>query len=340
MFTLSVVLGMVHMQVLTGQNIHDSEKPTLHLNPHYGVFLKGENINLKCHCRCPLTTNNYYNSDHFWMELDPQKGQCETSFNLTAEKGYEGGYTCECLLSENGQWIHSKRSDPVQIVVRESLLVPTIDMDPDSGTASNGNNVAISCKGDVRSGGGTFHLYKDRKGNPVQSRTVTGGEQIVTFTINTRSEGSGGNYSCRYQTEVVGHSRDSPFSKDVAITEKDADNGLLLNVGLGCGVVIIVLLFVAIICLLIIKRRQRRRQNNKRSRASAGGVTSAEDADNTYDTANHPSHPDTNGVYSEVPESDHQEITYATLNMGVVNRKEAALVTAAETSMYADVKKK
>uniref|UniRef100_UPI00398EF99D T-cell-interacting, activating receptor on myeloid cells protein 1-like isoform X2 n=1 Tax=Pristiophorus japonicus TaxID=55135 RepID=UPI00398EF99D len=235
----------VHMQVLTGQNIHDSEKSILHLNPHYGVFLKGENINLNCRCRCPITMNHYYNSDHFWMELDPQKGQCETSFNLTAEKGYEGGYTCECLLSENGQWIHSKRSDPVQIVVRESLLVPTIYMDPDSGTASNGNNVAISCKGDIRSGGGTFHLYKDGKGNPVQSRTVTGGEQIVTFTINTRSEGSGGNYSCRYQTEVVGRSTDSPFSKDVAITEKEQYLMVTaIRLCLGALVVIVMVIFI------------------------------------------------------------------------------------------------
>uniref|UniRef100_UPI00398E7FD0 uncharacterized protein isoform X1 n=1 Tax=Pristiophorus japonicus TaxID=55135 RepID=UPI00398E7FD0 len=341
MFTLSVVLGMVHVYALVGEGItYELAKPTLYITPPYGVFLTGEGLYLTCRCRCPVTRVRYQRNHQLITEVDPHKGECVTSADSTAAKGYGSVYTCQCLHAVNGQWICSEWSDPVQMVIRDSLLEPTIYIDPGSGAASNGDKVTIFCKGDIRSRGGTFHLYKDGKGNRVQSRNVTGDERIVSFTINTRSKGSGVNYSCRYQTEVVGHWRDSAVSKDVMITVNDADNGVLLNVGLGCAVVVIALLFVVIICLLIRKRRQIRRQSNERSRASAGGVTNPEVADNTYDTANLPSHPDSNGMYSEVPESDHQEITYATLNMGAVNRKEATLVTAKETSLYAEVKKK
>uniref|UniRef100_UPI00398F20C2 uncharacterized protein isoform X6 n=1 Tax=Pristiophorus japonicus TaxID=55135 RepID=UPI00398F20C2 len=239
MFTLSVVLGMVHVYALVGEGItYELAKPTLYITPPYGVFLTGEGLYLTCRCRCPVTRVRYQRNHQLITEVDPHKGECVTSADSTAAKGYGSVYTCQCLHAVNGQWICSEWSDPVQMVIR------------------------------------------------------------------------------------------------------DADNGVLLNVGLGCAVVVIALLFVVIICLLIRKRRQIRRQSNERSRASAGGVTNPEVADNTYDTANLPSHPDSNGMYSEVPESDHQEITYATLNMGAVNRKEATLVTAKETSLYAEVKKK
>uniref|UniRef100_UPI00398EED55 leukocyte-associated immunoglobulin-like receptor 1 isoform X5 n=1 Tax=Pristiophorus japonicus TaxID=55135 RepID=UPI00398EED55 len=267
MFTLSVVLGMVHVYALVGEGItYELAKPTLYITPPYGVFLTGEGLYLTCRCRCPVTRVRYQRNHQLITEVDPHKGECVTSADSTAAKGYGSVYTCQCLHAVNGQWICSEWSDPVQMVIRDSLLEPTIYIDPGSGAASNGDKVTIFCK--------------------------------------------------------------------------DADNGVLLNVGLGCAVVVIALLFVVIICLLIRKRRQIRRQSNERSRASAGGVTNPEVADNTYDTANLPSHPDSNGMYSEVPESDHQEITYATLNMGAVNRKEATLVTAKETSLYAEVKKK
>ncbi|XP_067878020.1 immunoglobulin superfamily member 1-like isoform X2 [Heterodontus francisci] len=331
---------LVHLRVLVGQDvICDLPKPVLSLITSYGIFLTRERITLNCRCQCPLTINSYYRDQRIIRDLQPQSGKCETSFDFTGEKYNAGSYTCRCLHVSNGKWKYSVLSDPVQIGIGDELLEPTINEDLDSRAVSNGENVEISCKGDIRSTGGTFYLYKNRKENPVQFRNVSGDEGTVTFIINAMGKGSGGNYSCRYQTEVTGRRMASPFSNDVMITEKDAPKSSLLKVGLRCMALIIVLIIAALILFLIIRRGRIRKQKNDRE-AAAGGVTIYEDIDNMHDTAN-PSHQsDTKDVYSEVPEKDGQELIYATLNMKALNQEEeAAPVTTGDTSIYAELKK-
>ncbi|XP_067833455.1 uncharacterized protein [Heptranchias perlo] len=318
--------------------VNDLPKPTLALNPPYGVFLKGETVTLICRCQCPLTANRYYRDQNYMTERKSPKGQCETSLSFTAQQGYDKSYTCECLLSDISYWRSSRPSDPVQIVTRDQLSVPSIFMAPDSGAVSNGEMLHVTCRGDIRSTGGTFYLYKGLDGKVAQSHSVSGAEGTVTFTINIENKDSSGKYRCRYQTQFAGREFLSPSSKDVTITVKGAGKRFLLYVGLGCAAGIIVLLFVVLACFLISKTRKTRRQNTERSEALSAGVTIQETGDHTYDEMIFSSHPV--NKRAEVPANDHQELTYATLNMGALIRNEAALTTTPDTSLYAEVKKK
>ncbi|XP_067833429.1 uncharacterized protein [Heptranchias perlo] len=283
--------------------------------------------------------NRYYRNQVHIADLESPEGQCETTVGISVvDQRYDGNYTCECTLSDNGNWRYSERSEPVQIVTRDELSVPSIFMDPDSGAVSNGEMLEITCQGDIRSTGGTFYLYKDLERTTAQSQNVTGAQRSVTFTINTERKGSSGKYHCEYETQVTGRWLISPPSKDVTITVKGAGKRFLLKVGLGCTAGIIVLLFVVLACFLISKTRKTRKQNTERNEALSAGVTIQETGDNTYSQLNFSSHPD--NQRAEVPANDHQELTYATLNMGALIRNEAALTTTPDTSLYADVKKK
>ncbi|XP_067878055.1 uncharacterized protein [Heterodontus francisci] len=261
--------------------------------------------------------------------IDLKDGKCETAFDFIAKREEKGNYTCQCL-TEPGRWIHSKPSDPVQISIRDELPVPRISMDPSSGVFSVGKRVLITCKGDIRCTGGTFHLYRNNK--RLLSRDVSDAARNVTFPIDIQGTQTAGNYSCRYQTEVLLNMKHSPFSEDAMISVRVMrGNGLLLYVGLGCAAGILLLIFVAILCFLLVKRGKTRRQNIKSSPTSASLSASKEASDNNYVNTSLSSYPETNRLLPEAPENVKEEITYASLNLEAINRKAATSGNAPDT---------
>ncbi|XP_041038156.1 leukocyte-associated immunoglobulin-like receptor 1 isoform X2 [Carcharodon carcharias] len=220
------------------------------------------------------------------------------------------------------------------------LSQPTIFTSPNSGTVVDGENVGISCEADIRSNGGQVHLYKNRSGSPVQSRVVKGNVQTVYFSINPVNEGAGGNYSCRYETRVIGYWKKSPFSRDVTITVTAAPSTPWLNITPGYAAFIVLLPCAALALFLIIKRGRKRKQHTRRNAASTSGDTGNQDADATDGTANVSPNSDTMDVHPEAAPEDQQELNYATLNLEALKQKEAASVTTGDCSIYAEVKKK
>ncbi|XP_067878060.1 immunoglobulin superfamily member 1-like isoform X1 [Heterodontus francisci] len=223
MFAFSVVLGIVHLHLLVGQGTnYVLPKPTLSLNPPFNGFLMGEKINLTCRCQCPITRIHFYRSQDRVNQSYINHGKCESSLAFIAGHAHDGNYTCQCLVLKNNEWRYSNESDVVQIHIREEVAMPNIVTKPASDAVSIGEKLHISCKGDIRSAGGTFHLYKSNKRSPLLSHNASDAARTVTFTIDIQNKQSAGNYSCRYQTEILRKLVHSPFSTEAKITVRDA----------------------------------------------------------------------------------------------------------------------
>ncbi|XP_072342227.1 uncharacterized protein [Scyliorhinus torazame] len=267
MFTFAFLLVIVPCRsLIRPEEIVYLQKPVLTLNPSFGQFITGEKITLKCRCYCPATRIEYYSlsTNNVLKEYDINK--CNRPFEdlLAVDKG--GTYTCRCLAVGNGQWTESDHSSPVQIHIGDELSPPSIKKVPESGEKANTADVHISCQGEIRPTGGTFHLCKGQNRTCVQTRNVN--VSNVIFTINTLENNSTGNYSCQYETDVPQGRKNSSFSEYVEIVAKCQDGRRLQQVraqmfaiSVGCGALIVILLIVALISFFIVKRGRKKRQN-------------------------------------------------------------------------------
>ncbi|XP_059498065.1 uncharacterized protein LOC125449952 isoform X1 [Stegostoma tigrinum] len=343
MFASPILLAIVLFHVLVKtQDVYDLPKPVVSLNPSYGEFLEGETTLVRCSCQCPATrTHSCYNSE--FSDTAVPEGQCETSLQLKPLRRGEASYSCECLiLTENGTWRRSGWTEPILIHVGDHLSQPTITLS-DTGASSAMGDVVISCKGEIRPNGGIFYLYNSRREGFRQQRHVTGLEGAAAFAINVYEHASGGNYTCRYETNVNGRPVLSPSSQSVSVKEKGkrdrklkgAQTGFYLYVGLACAAVIILLL--ALLWLIIIKKGRKKRQKNQRAASKAVQSSHSKDHDGIYDNANVMQH-NTMGEYPDVHDNRHDGVTYAALIMDGLNQNESASVIREETCVYMDVK--
>ncbi|XP_072345178.1 uncharacterized protein [Scyliorhinus torazame] len=288
MFTLSVLLWILEVGELVGDVEADRlRKPVVTVDPAFRKFITGEKITLSCRCDCPATRIEYFHNGQDVDHKDFKKIQCKTYLDHSFSVGRAGKYICRCQTWKKNGWIHSDESDPVQIHIGDKVSPPTI-----SKRRSNSDTVLISCEGDIRFAGGIFYLHRIPSEQHVQTLEVSDGQKKLTFAINVTDLDSLGNYSCRYQTFVLGHWKLSPFSKSVEVTEKEnpelglqmrpmkssvckmnkpvakdikydglemrlfEQNNMSLAIGPVCAAFIIVLLIAALIAGVIIKRRE------------------------------------------------------------------------------------
>ncbi|GCC16871.1 hypothetical protein chiPu_0017372, partial [Chiloscyllium punctatum] len=167
---------------------------------------------------------------------------------------------------------------------------PTIHKFPAPQSSSDGQVIAITCKGDIHSSEGTYYLYNSQHQNYTQFLHLTRDEKTATFTIKLGIH-SFGNYSCNYKTKIFGNWVYSPFSKHVSITqedewrykaEQDAQRNLCWHVDVISGVLLIVLLIVTLTFFFIVnKAAQSKRHTIKRKSITADGVQSFDQQDAT-----------------------------------------------------------
>ncbi|XP_072345316.1 uncharacterized protein [Scyliorhinus torazame] len=212
---------MTQHRVEVGELVGDVEadrlrKPVVTVDPAFRKFITGEKITLSCRCDCPATRIEYFHNGQDVDHKDFKKMQCKTYLDHSFSVGRAGKYICRCQTWEKNGWIHSDESDPVQIHIGDKVSPPTI-----SKRRSNSDTVLISCEGDIRFAGGIFYLHRIPSEQHVQTLEVSDGQKKLTFAINVTDLDSLGNYSCRYQTFVLGHWKLSLFSKSVEVTEKE-----------------------------------------------------------------------------------------------------------------------
>ncbi|XP_038636818.1 uncharacterized protein LOC119955052 [Scyliorhinus canicula] len=345
----SLLLGMVYLHMFVEKQIHaDLTKPSLYLNPPFKVFLSGESVTLICSCQVPITRIHLYRNQEREQILrkDPKNGMREVSFSFSVD---QANYTCQWLHGMAGTWRYSEKSDSVEILIGDKPLRPTISRYPSSGVVPIGKKVNISCQGEIRSLGGTFHLYRNKEAEAVQSRTVPDSTQRVTFTIATEKEQTNGSYTCQYETEIQGGMKTSPFSKAVKIIVKDKSQmstknsdleqgdktAFPLQATLGIAAAIIFVLLAAVVFFFLANGRKSKRHNIPRCTVSENGMSNQGTADLVHHSQSGPLNPEANGLQSEVPENNDQEITYASLNLEVLRRKETDPATFPGTKLPA-----
>ncbi|XP_072340106.1 uncharacterized protein [Scyliorhinus torazame] len=330
----SLLLGMANLHMFIVQQIHaDLPKPSLSLNPPFKLFLTGESVNLTCRCQVPVTRIHLSRNQDQIRHLDPNNGRREISFTFPAE--HEANYTCQCLDNVLSNWGRSEMSDSVEIRIGDKPLTPTISKSPSSGTVPMGKKVNINCHGEIRSLGGKFDLYRNHEVEAVQSRTVPGSTQSVTFIIATEKDQANDSYTCQYKTKILGRTRISKFSKAATITVKGYKTAFPLQAALGIAAAIIFVLFAAIVCFLLANRRKSKRHNMARCIVSESGMSNQGTADLVHNSQSGPLNPEANGLQVEVPEDNNQEITYASLNLEVLRRNETAPATSPGTKLPA-----
>ncbi|XP_072345172.1 uncharacterized protein [Scyliorhinus torazame] len=287
-------------EVEVGELVGDVEadrlrKPVVTVDPAFRKFITGEKITLSCRCDCPATRIEYFHNGQDVDHKDFKKIQCKTYLDHSFSVDRAGKYICRCQTWKKNGWIHSDESDPVQIHIGDKVSPPTI-----SKRRSNSDTVLISCEGDIRFAGGIFYLHRIPSEQHVQTLEVSDGQKKLTFAINVTDLDSLGNYSCRYQTFVLGHWKLSPFSKSVEVTEKVEQKNMSLAIDPVCAAFIIVLLIAALIAGVIIKRRRTGSQLNESAPAKGGGTRRYQEDDGTYEDVNEPPQINVMTIYSEI----------------------------------------
>ncbi|XP_048476650.1 uncharacterized protein LOC125487966 isoform X2 [Rhincodon typus] len=272
---------------------------------------------------------HYNRNGHNCHYKDTDAKQSEKYHKVTAGRENMETYSCECLLSENGQWVYSGHSNQVHLNIQDHPIAPSISMDPFDGVVSVGQKVKITCQGEIRAKGGTFYLHRNKTEAPVLSRNTSGTEQTVIFTIDIGNSQTAGNYRCEYQTEIEGRMAVSPFSNEVKIIFRESSTYFPLYAKLGCAAVILLLLLVTVTCFLIAKRRKASCQNTESPVTFASGAVIQKNDSNMCLS----SEPERNKLNSEEPGMVQEGITYATLNMEILSHNKGSLVPAAGSNL-------
>ncbi|XP_059497408.1 immunoglobulin superfamily member 1-like [Stegostoma tigrinum] len=244
-----VLLMMMNLHVLVG-SIRILPKPGLSLKPSYEMFVRGETIVMYCRCRCPVATIYFYGGSKVFHQFNISVPPCDAYLRFKADDNFEGTYQCQCLLFENNGSLSSP-SHPVQIHVQDKPSPPRVSTVQGPAASPGKEFVIITCRGEIRSRGGIFYLYKNQFANFTQLRRVTAHEQSVNFTVNVTGKDTAGNYSCLYQTEISGHPVASSFSESVAIfwkgKEQKQDHTMVMLVHLYLSVFVLILMVVIIV---------------------------------------------------------------------------------------------
>ncbi|XP_072405153.1 uncharacterized protein [Chiloscyllium punctatum] len=202
-------------------------------------------ITMHCRCQCPVSMIYLYGGSEVSHLLNTSLLHCDANLPIKVKDIYEGTFQCQCLLTADHRNLSSP-SNPIQIHVRDKPSPPIVSIV--QGSASpEGDTVIITCRGEIRSRGGIFYLYKSHFRGFTQLRRVTVDEQSVNFTVSVTGKEAAGNYSCLYQTEISGHPIASSFSESVTIAWKQQDNNAVTLVHLCLSLFVLITLTVIII---------------------------------------------------------------------------------------------
>ncbi|XP_051864809.1 immunoglobulin superfamily member 1-like isoform X2 [Pristis pectinata] len=215
-------------------------KPTIYNGKRSGVFIKGEDLKIKC------STQGFYTSTMFYLYKDngntpvitknPTKRQFTATFvisNITEK--HKGNYSCSYDSQISGRTFRSAKSDNIDVLLKEFLPPPEITHFRTPSVIVEGQDITFRCEAPEQYDECKFYLYKDNENNLISSQTASDSLSQATFNITQIQKSDGGSYFCKYEVFLSKHLHlNSSLSSSLNITVQGGIKIRLANKDKDC----------------------------------------------------------------------------------------------------------
>ncbi|XP_055487881.1 deleted in malignant brain tumors 1 protein-like [Leucoraja erinacea] len=215
-------------------------KPSIYSGKKSGVFIKGEDLKIKC------STLGFYTATMFYLYKDngplplltksPASRHFTATFHLAnITDGHSGNYSCRYDSNISGKTYSSEQSENVDIMLREYLPAPEIVYSQASNVIIEGQDITLRCQTQEKYEQCRFHLYKDDETNPIDSQMASNTQSFVLFNVTEIGQQDEGSYFCKYEVIVNKQLQfNSSFSTHLNITVQDGVKLRLSNRDSAC----------------------------------------------------------------------------------------------------------
>ncbi|XP_069783110.1 scavenger receptor cysteine-rich domain-containing protein DMBT1-like isoform X2 [Narcine bancroftii] len=185
-------------------NPEQPPKPAIYSGKSSGVFIRGENLTIKC------TTQGFYTSTMFYLFSsrgnDPVATKTPTSRHHTATfvftnitEKHKGNYSCSYDSEISGRTFRSGRSENMNIMLKEFLPQPHLMHSHLATVIVAGQDISLRCEAPERYNKCIFHLFKDSEANVISSQLADERSAQVEFNITGVGKSNEGSYLCKYE---------------------------------------------------------------------------------------------------------------------------------------------
>ncbi|XP_075767983.1 alpha-1B-glycoprotein-like [Pelodiscus sinensis] len=189
--------------------------PALALQPPRPVYLRGEQVALRCTAPKAGGERRY----RFFKQGEgqnpdvlPPATQGGSRLELDTRHGTGRTYTCKYWSLRVGRWIPSGRSAPASVALTDSPPPPVLSVDPPTGAVKEGPPLLLTCTAPKDSSQLRFHFYKDGAelspgdlGSELSPTDPgTGSRGVSILHIPQASPHVTGEFACGYEENVDG----------------------------------------------------------------------------------------------------------------------------------------
>ncbi|XP_078270799.1 scavenger receptor cysteine-rich domain-containing protein DMBT1-like [Rhinoraja longicauda] len=182
-------------------------KPSIYSGKKSGVFIKGEDLKIKCSTQGSYMATMFYlfkdNGDSPVLSKSPTTRLFTATFQFNnVTDGQAGNYSCRYDSEISGKMYKSERSDNVNIMLKEYLPAPEMMQSRASNVIIQGQDVTLKCQTQEGCEQCRFYLYKDHEANLIDSQMATDSQSFVLFNVTEIDKGDEGSYFCKYEVFV------------------------------------------------------------------------------------------------------------------------------------------
>ncbi|XP_059498314.1 uncharacterized protein LOC132206015 [Stegostoma tigrinum] len=193
-------------------------KPSISLKQSYGVFVRGEMVNITCSVDFQSSRYSFYlhTSEQRRLIFFAEHRSSFITFQVqAAESDY---YMCECGVNVSGQRKYSELSEKLHVAVIERPKMPEIELNESARIFLTGESVGIVCRVGAPSTVRGFYLYKGDSDRSLQQIREPNGSSSVSFQVVVNETGE---YRCAYWTIMAKRLIDSESSVSVSVLVLD-----------------------------------------------------------------------------------------------------------------------
>ncbi|XP_028265658.1 carcinoembryonic antigen-related cell adhesion molecule 5-like isoform X2 [Parambassis ranga] len=155
--------------------------PTLKVQSQWQDVFEGEEVEFMCGVDSHGWTFTWYKNE---QSQASEQSLIGSLFKITANKMYEGQYSCKAHLSSRG--VTSAYSNTAKVTVYDQIPKPTVSKAPNFNPMYVGELVIITCKVDMASDW-TYQWYRNEQ-------MLSDVRNVINISLKTSDKG---NYSCK-----------------------------------------------------------------------------------------------------------------------------------------------
>lgn len=221
-------------------NTDHPPKPTIYNGKITDIFIKGEDLKIKC------STQGFYTSTMFYLFKDnentpiitkePRTRHYTATFEiLNITEANKGNYSCSYDSEISGKTFRSSKSDKVNVIIKESLPPPDFIYNRIPSVIVEGQDITLICDSPDYYEKSKFYLYKDNEDNIISTQMANDEIHQTMFNITEIKKSDEGSYYCKYEVFLSENLRcNSTLSSPINITVEEGVKLRLANKDNDC----------------------------------------------------------------------------------------------------------